>query len=297
LDETIVNLKDHVGRDFSKYFFVKNPFPALTVPEENPRITADRKESIERFKHSVDQLTRHDESSILVFVGDYGSGKSHLLRIFSTAILEQLDNEDDGVFSFLIKSPGRNFLDYFIEAINGVGMGRMTKLSNKIVEEYIENNQKIVRNLVMNPFKEKFDSGKYNLEDLLEHTQVNNLFTNVRKETLKGVKENDIAYAMLYLAHPTTRSTAWNWFFGSSMSREDKNRIQIIDSNNDGRRAKMFLRDMASILDSVGYKQMVFFIDEFEKMSVLPNNQRKIFQESSIAISVFTSSVFVATTT
>jgi len=279
MNESLINLKESGLKDYSNYFFDKNPFPALTVPEENPRITADRHESIKKFKDRITNLRLHDESSVMVFVGEYGSGKSHLLRVFSTAVLDQLDNPDDGVFSVLIKSPGRNFLDYFIEAINGIGLGRMIRLSNKIIERYIQENPLIVKQLLDNKIMSQFESKQYKLDELLEHTQINDLFTKIRKSFLKDVKESDLAYALLYLSPLSTRSIAWNWFFGSTMGRDDKTKIQITDSNNDSRRAKMFLRDFAQILEIIDYKYVVFFIDEYEKISVIPENHRKIFQD------------------
>lgn len=275
----LINLKDEARKDYSIYFFDKNPFPSLTVPEEDPRITADRHESIKQFKDKMNGLRLHDESSVMVFVGEYGSGKSHLLRVFSSAVIEQLDNPKDGVFPILIKSPGRNFLDYFIEAINGIGLSRMVRVSNQIVEDYIKKNPLVVKQLVDNDMKPRLEKHDYELEELLEHSQKLDLFDKIRKDTLKDIKESDLAYALLFLSPNSTRSLAWNWFFGSTLNRDDKSKIKIIDSNNDSRRAKMFLKDFANILEIIRYKYLAFFIDEYEKISILSTNQGKIFQD------------------
>ena len=85
------NIKfDETPKDYSKAFLKQNPFPSTALPEENPRITADRKNAIEKFVHIINNVRHKGESTVAVFIGDYGSGKSHILRVFNTNVLEKL---------------------------------------------------------------------------------------------------------------------------------------------------------------------------------------------------------------
>lgn len=266
-------------RDYAKILLKQNPFPALAIPEEKPSITADRQQARDKFVNVIGNLRKEGESSVVIFIGDYGSGKSHLLRVFATAIGEQLYNIKDGVFPIFLRSPGKNFLEYAIEAFTGVGLSKMTEISHKLVEEYISKNQNRVKSLIHKSHQPKFESGNYVLEDLLEETQVLDLFKEMRAKMLPSVKDEDFLYAFLALSHKSSRMNAWNWFSGSYLSKDEKERIMVSNLNDDSRRAKIFLKDFVDILMKIGFQSIVFLIDEFEKTTLIPSKQRQNFHD------------------
>ncbi len=273
-----INFDENVV-SFEKAHLRFNPFPSTALPEENPSITADRNEAVEKFVHIINNLRNHHESSVAVFVGDWGSGKSHLLRVFNTAIQDKLFTANGGVFPILVRSPGRSMLDFLKEVFSGLNRARMTQLSNQIIEKYIEENKKKVEPLVLRDFKQKFNDEKYKLEDLLEQIEIIDFFKMIRKDLPITLHDEDLFYSILYLSQVSSRIRAWSWIMGSTLSRDDKNRLNVLNNNDDNKKAKIMLRDLVQIIIYVGYSSAVIFIDEFENIATVPSNQRKIFQD------------------
>lgn len=266
------------NKEYHKAFLKQNPFPATAVPESRPHITADRDDAKEMFVNIVNGVLQDGESAVAIFIGDWGSGKSHILRVFHTSIEDKLNYSKGGIYPILVSTPGRNFLDFTKEIFNGVGRTRIVELANKIIEEYIQQNKAHVKNLVFKEYKEKFENNDYNLEDLLENIQIINLIKEIRYK-FEFVRDDDFLHALLYTAQKSSRIIAWNWLIGTMVSVEDKKSMQIISSNDEVNKSKTILKDLVDVIKSLGYKGIVFFVDEFENISVIPSNQRKIYQD------------------
>lgn len=160
----------------------------------------------------------------------------------------------------------------------GIGRSRIIELSNKIIKNYIQKNKLFVKDLVFKEYKEKFKKDDYNLEELLEKIQIVNLVKEIRKD-FEFVRDDDFFHALLYTAQKSSRIPAWNWLVGAKVSIEDKKLLQIVSSNDQVSKSKIVLKDLVDIIKSLGYKGVVFFVDEFENISAIPSNQRKIYQD------------------
>ena len=266
-------------RDFTKACLKFNPFPTTAIPEENPSITADRDEPREKFISIVNNLRVNRTPSVSVFVGNWGSGKSHLLRVFNTAVQKKLSNIENGVFSVLIRTPGRSMLDFLKEVFSGINRTRMIQLSNQIILEYIKKNKSKVEPLVLRNYKQKFNDDNYKLDDLLEEIQINNLFKMIRNDFIINLNDEDLFYAILFLSQTSSKILAWSWIMGGTLSRSDKMKLNIGGNNDDNRKAKIMLIDLVNIILHTGYGSIIFFIDEFENIGTITANQRKIFQD------------------
>ena len=265
--------------NFEKARLKFNPFPTTALPEENPSITADRDIAVEKFVQIVNNLQNNHKSSVAVFVGDWGSGKSHLLRVCNTAVREKLYTTEGGVFPILIRSPGRSMLDFLNEIFLGISRARLTQLSNQIVKRYIETNRQTVQHLVLRNYKQKFSEGKYMLDELLEEIQIIDLFKKIRRDLPITLQDEDLFYAILFLSQVSSRIRSWSWIAGSKLSSDDKKRLNIMGDNDGNRKAKAMLKDLVQIILHAGYDSTIIFIDEFENIATVPSNQRKIFQD------------------
>lgn len=278
MSTSFVNFTDE-KRNYSRAFLKRNPFPALAVAEENPRITADREKARDKFLNVIYNLRHEGESATIIFIGDYGNGKSHLLRVFHTAIKDQLYSMEGGIFPILIRNPGKNIVDYVIEILTSVGLEMMTKLSTEIVKEYIEKHVKEFLNFLEDKYKQEFKKDDQSVEEILSHTRIQSFFNAMRKTRFSSIVEDDFLFAFLHLSSRTKRSMAWNWLSGATLSKEDRDSIMTTGSNDNARKAKLFLRDFVHILFDSGFGNVTFFIDEFEKLVQVPASQRKTFQD------------------
>ncbi len=113
----IIDLKKVKPRDYERFFLKRNPFPAVGVPSDALLITVDRVPIIKRFENVIAELLTDGTSIITVLVGDYGSGKSHLLKVFKQSVNSQLLSRENGTLAAYVKSPGEGFRDFFLEII------------------------------------------------------------------------------------------------------------------------------------------------------------------------------------
>lgn len=265
-------------KDYSQALLEKNPFPATALPAESPSFVSDRKDAINKFVTLVNGVRLEGKSSVSVFIGDVGSGKTHLFRVFNSAIQEKLYKPNKGVFPILAPHPGRNFLDFSLEVYTGIGRIRLTQFANSIIEKYIEKNRSEIKQLVKKDFLDKFEKNDFDLEDLLENIQIINLYKNIRK-TISYIRDDDILFSILYLAQPSSRVRAWTWLTGSTLTKEEKEHIGVLESNDDVKKSKIMLKDFVELILHNGYEAIVMLVDEFENIKTVPTNQRKIFQD------------------
>lgn len=67
--EGLIELKIN-AKDYTKYFLVQNPFPAVGVPEEFPRITVDRESIKLRFQNVISEVVSTNRTILSVMVGE-----------------------------------------------------------------------------------------------------------------------------------------------------------------------------------------------------------------------------------
>lgn len=71
------------NKEFQKAFLNQNPFPGTAIPEDRPRITADREDAKEMFVNLVNGLRQDGDSAVAIFVGDWGSGNPIFYEFFT----------------------------------------------------------------------------------------------------------------------------------------------------------------------------------------------------------------------
>lgn len=281
LDKNFLNVTNIKARDYSKIYLKQNPFPLSLIPSEIPIFTADRDKEREHFEKILGDLIDHDESSITVLKGDYGSGKTHLLRTLKNFINSNLLNHDNGVLAIYVRSPGRTIADFYREVIEDLGRARLESFALKILKDYLEknleNSKKYIYddNLKDDPIK-KLTSDK---DKFIEGIMIHDMFDDLSIKMFRNLKNNEPLMALLYLLLDSSISThAWKWLLGIKLSREDLKRMPMLKNiENDG--AYNIFKNLIDIFSTTGIKHTVILVDEFEKLSLLPSNVRNSYQD------------------
>ena len=267
-------------RDYTKFFLKDNPFPAIGIPGDRINFCVDRLRSKSRFKDVLTELIYNDSSSITVLVGDYGSGKSHLLKLFKQSINEELLPQDNPILAAYVKSPGEDFRDFYLHFIDDIDLDLLVEYSRNTIEKYFKNNRENVAKWIHDQDqKEKFLKGKYNFEDVFQKTQRSNLFTDIRKDYFKSVNFDDLVYAFLSLASPEISSKAWKWFQGEKLEKNDKDILKVDKQIDDDESTFMMFREFLKLQKVIGIKSLVLLIDELEKLTYIHAIKRTKYED------------------
>src|SRR5438128_5665506 len=111
----------------------RNPFPGTPVPEDEPNFLFAR-ESIgdDIAKRTVRAILEHDPQHFVV-LGQYGSGKSHLLKYFKHVINARFLPEGRAVAAY-INHPGKNFQEFYRNLVEGLSLDFFGSLYRKYID-------------------------------------------------------------------------------------------------------------------------------------------------------------------
>lgn len=272
----IIDLTNLKPRNYTPFFLRGNPFPAIGVPGDTILITVDREPIIKRFKNVIAELVNNETSIITVLVGDYGSGKSHLLKIFKQEVNKQLLSRENGTLAVYIKSPGEDFRDFFLGFIEDIGRFLLTKYSEEVIREYIERNRQKVANIIIDPkLKLSFVGGNFDLSELLQKSQYLELFRWIKADLFQNIRSPDVVKAFLSLSHPDYSSKAWRWFLGGSITKGEIFETSIEDDDA----AYSVFRNLVDLLHVIGITSLVVLVDELEKITFIDARKRVKYQD------------------
>ncbi len=133
-DEEPLRLADLSKINYSKFLILNNPFPTVAVPGAIPLTTADRKDILEHFRRTLSTTVFDNLSSTTVLIGEYGSGKTHLLKYFQYVVNKELLNSKNRVLAIYVKSVGRNFRDLYLYFIDDVGRELLKKFAIELID-------------------------------------------------------------------------------------------------------------------------------------------------------------------
>lgn len=280
MSEDFVDLRNLRKKDYSKYYLKMNPFPTSAVPEEVPPFTADREREKEHFKNMIGELINNNRTSVTVFVGEYGSGKSHLIRAFKHVVNKQLFSFSDGAYAIYVRSPGRNFLDFYMEFIDDIKRENLTVFAERIISDYIANNRSTVKKFIYDDeLKKRINVIEEDIPLLLQSSMIIDMFKDIANKNFTTLKNTDVLYSLLYTAHPTLSAYSWKWFLGSKLTRDEMEYINVRSSIDNPRTAYAVLNDFIKILNIIGIRYVVVFADELEKLTTIPSNLRTVYQD------------------
>lgn len=268
------------ARNYEIFFLKRNPFPAVGVPGEAPHITVDRREDIERFQNVVAELLDVGTAIITVLVGDYGSGKSHLLKLFKYNVNAQLLSTENGVLATYVKSPGEDFRDFLLGLVEDIGRPLLTNYSEQVIKDHLGSDKaKAEAHLYQKDFRDTFREGTWDIGTFLQSSRYLDLFREIRQTHFRGIRSDDLVSAFLALSHPDHSSKAWRWFLGERLDKEEKVSAGVEIGIEDDDAAYSVFRGLRSLLKAIGIKSLVIMVDELEKITYIYATKRAKYQD------------------
>jgi len=274
-----LDLSDLSKINYSLYSLQMNPFPAIGIPEEAPSTTADRREILEEFRRSLSRTLFDNKKTIMVVTGDFGAGKSHILKYFRFKVNVQL-LQDEKVLAIYVKTVGRNFRDLYLNFVDGISRDFFSELASSIVKKQMEDlGDAKLRKFVFDKELDKIeDLAKVNVDSYLRGSRSLDFFKSIRAK-YSGISNSNAIYAILNLAHPVYSSAAWRWLLGESISKEEMFQILVDGFVGDVKESQSTLIGIIEFLLNAKLNAVTILIDELEKLTLIPRNLREVYMD------------------
>jgi hypothetical protein len=281
--EDIIPLTGITPKNYKQYYLMKNPFPQLGIPGIETPFTVDREKVRKNFQNSIYALTNDGRGSVTVIVGEYGNGKTHMLKVFKENITSQLSSPEYGGLAIYIQSPGEEFEDLFFGLVENVGRFFLLKYSYDIIRDYIVNNKQTFSRIITDKELQKsFNNNEIKLEKneqigkLVQNSHHLTLFKNIKTKYFDDIYSENIVNAFLGLAHPVHSWRAWRWFLGEPLDKDDKAMLDLENTIKDSGTAYNILKDFFKLLNRLGFKSIVILIDEVENIVLSLSSSKKL---------------------
>lgn len=280
LNKEPLTLSNIAKINYSKYLLETNPFPSIEIPGVIPITTADRVDILEQFKRTLTNTVFDKTSGNMILIGEYGSGKSHILKYFQSIVNKELLNSKNKTLAIYVKSVGRNFRDLFLYFIDDIGRDFLRQLAEDFLKTYFQKlgHDELKKYIIDKELKQSNNLLEEKISDILSHSRFYDLFFDVVKSMPK-LRKNSTAYALLHLAHPDYSSHAWRWLIGENLSSDERRVIRVEDNISDPIAAEAILDDFMKLFMHTGINTVVLLIDEFENFTLIPKNLRDRFME------------------
>jgi len=272
----LIDLKIPKPRNYDKFYLKRNPFPAIGIPEETPSITVDREDVIERFQNAIWELLNTDESIITVMVGEYGSGKTHLLKVFKKSVNTQLLSSE-GTLAVYVKTPGEDFSYFFFGFVDDIGHDLLIRLSSRFISETMRSEHELLEHIFDNNVRRRFMSAELELKELGKNLRFFSLANDLKRSRLSGI-DSDLVQAFLSLANPRLSSAAWKWFLGERLYKDERDLLHI-DTSIDPKETYKLFRDLTKLFQKVGLKNLFVLVDELEKITTIQKLKKDKYQD------------------
>lgn len=274
----LIDLRKPKPRNYDLFYLKRNPFPAIGIPEETPSITVNRENVVKRFQNVIWELLNTGKSIITVMVGEYGSGKTHLLRLFKKSINTQLLSSKD-TLAVYIKTPGVNFSYFFHGFVDDIGLDLLTQLSSNFISETMKSQHQLMEHIFDKKMRNSLMSAEVRLEEVMNIGKLRflDLADDLKRNQFPRIL-SDLTQAFLSLANPKMSSTAWKWLLGEQLDKTEKNLLHIGTSIDPKTTYKLF-RDFVKLLRKVGIKNIAILVDELEKITLLTKLRKDAYQD------------------
>jgi len=272
----LIDLRRPKARNYGQFYLKRNPFPAIGIPEETPSITVDRETVLKRFQNVIWELLDTEKSMITVMVGEYGSGKTHLLKIFKKSVNTQLLSPG-GALAVYIKTPGEDFSHFFYGFVDDIGLNLLTQLSSKFISETMKSQHELMEHIFDEKIRKNFMSLELRLEEVMDKLRFLDLINDLKDSEFSGI-DSDLAQVFLSLANPKLSSTAWRWLLGEHLDKDEQDLLQIGTSIDPKTTYKVF-RDFCKIIQKIGIKNLVVLVDELERITLLTKLKKDKYQD------------------
>lgn len=275
--------KPKLQKAYSLWGLKFNPFPSAGLPifSSLSPLDVNVKDKIKHFIRSTYAATKEEEYAGLTIIGDFGMGKTHIMKY----LIEQINLLNEASLKSHVNFSA---ITCFIDKPEDTPQS----VVHKIVEQIgVDNIRKYIGRIILDRFKEKpdtfydrfrpkhstlFSKSKSEWMKLFDEPVASNylefltLFTELagdlkllQEETRNIIKEivvQDSTLADRYLDlifEEKKANSSWDILAG------------YVSNRNIQHKEVMFLNSVVKILRQVGFKQLYVFVDEFEDVSKL----------------------------
>ncbi len=267
-------------KDYSNLGLTHNPFPPAGIPRED-RLFEPIGKNIDQNLHLFIRSTylperkEKGEYAGLTIVGDFGMGKTHIMKYLKRTI-DKISSSEDVNFPSItafVDRPEDDPRTIIHKIIEQIGEDNIRKyvwniVIEKIIEEYEGKEEKFYKEYEIHANLFKTEKSLFAepmrsvyLEFLSVFKQLKGDIKKLQEKVLHIIKDTiipDDALAHRYLDLIFVQkeiSRAWEALAGYASTREFQ------------KKEVMFLRSVVNILRKQGYAQLYVFIDEFEDIS------------------------------
>ena len=283
MKEAEFNLRSPLkARDFKRYFFGVNPFPAIAVPEDSPPFLVDREEVLKTTREVILSSVQSGKTQTLMIQGNTGEGKSHILKYVRGQINSQLGTASESkALAVYVDNPRNSFYDLYVEILNQLGETFLKSLAAKVISRYIRDyNALLESGLISNvmrgkvgQIRERLEGNPDALEDVLPRDSFRYLdfFYNVRiKEEPKFRIKEYLAPFFRILDQP---SSSWKWLTGGDLAKQEREILEVNSVIGEHNAADAF-HDFKLLLNTAGYRMFFILLDELEDLTELNATRR-----------------------
>lgn len=262
------------AQEYAIYKLRSNPFPASPVPEESPRIFADQENAKKQILDSISNSVYSEDRrpSHLLVIGGYGNGKSHTLKVIRTSILDQLYPENIAVAGYT-SARGWSLLTIYQGFMHDLGMEFFEELKLKILQlisQTQKENYSASRALMTSLFLDKIQSDDKNIAQKL-----------LQKFFFSIMSDSDLvsAFVNMFSSEEGFR-IGYKWICGEWVDLFTLRKYGITSRLDSDEKALAVIVNFRKLLENIGFRMLFICIDEVEKITLFPSEQRVNFLDA-----------------
>jgi hypothetical protein len=257
-DDVALDFSEEVAPDFSEYFLLRNPFPRIPVAQDHPDIFVNRESIMRRIEYVIKDGLETGRSNLAVVIGDYGAGKSHILKYLKARINETMPKrrEARGIAAYV--TPGRSIRDLYANFLRDLGLEFFVSILRSMPKPH----------LVFQAHSQDIfgQEGRYlSLETLPDAVRRN--------------VSQDLQRAFLNLYTPELRTPSWQWIVGMPLLAAERRAIGVRTSLKDMEVLTAF-KDVIVLLNSFGFRLVCVLLDELESIvDIAPRDREPYYND------------------
>jgi P-loop Domain of unknown function (DUF2791) len=268
IDESNFDLTSAIGNGYAKYYLLGDPFPAFTITEEAPKLFVDRVTLMHDIQRYILDLHSSGDSDAFLILGDYGTGKTHILKFLKHQINSSLANlENDRALAIYVR-PGGSMLDFLANFVSSLGLDFLTVT----VKDYIDNlGASPTRTAAKAPVPLFGDTSflKKGLQSRVDFVRA-----HAGNVLLQAVGSSDLLSVIAAFYDPKSRIAAWSWLRGMPITAQDRKEMQIAATiKEEG--VLPILNGLIQFLHASRYKTIFILFDELEEVAELSDEAHR----------------------
>lgn len=280
--KTLADVARPEGRpDYSSYLFTTNPFRLMPVAIEDPSFLTDRDEVFNELKQTVRISLFERITQGRILHGDFGMGKSHILKFLKHLINNELREGAAGRAIAAYASPGKTMLDLYTNIVQDMGEELLVEVSQAVSERHPNIQPQIS------------EGQQYALwSDIGDKPYFVPKYVSVLWEALSSAERRrmykDHFAALIFLQNGKHRSDALYWLQGGKPPVSDRNAMGISSLITEDTAHEAFV-SLVTAIHHAGYDHLYLCLDEMEKLTYLTRRpQSEYFEQFRYVIDQLT---------